>query len=203
MTSLPVSGSGGSSIPTGRRTSAGRRASPRPASHPAARSCSSTRSLHPTDATEIWARLDASPPTVVVILKPDHVRDVDVFVRALRRARIRPLPRVARQHSGDGARGDRAWRRAARRPRRPLRRAWPQRDAGLAARAARPRLRRCADGTGRELLVWGTPWHEERTLPALRALLELPFEHVIVSHGEPVHDRAAYERALELPPWSD
>jgi hypothetical protein len=22
-----------------------------------------------------------------------------------------------------------------------------------------------------------------------------------VSHGEPVHDRAAYERALELPPW--
>ena len=34
-----------------------------------------------------------------------------------------------------------------------------------------------------------------------RALLELPFEHVIVSHGEPVHDRAAYERALELPAW--
>jgi hypothetical protein len=29
----------------------------------------------------------------------------------------------------------------------------------------------------------------------------LPFEHIIVSHGEPVHDRAAYERALELPPW--
>jgi hypothetical protein len=25
---------------------------------------------------------------------------------------------------------------------------------------------------------------------------------VIVSHGEPVHDRAAYERALELPPWA-
>jgi glyoxylase-like metal-dependent hydrolase (beta-lactamase superfamily II) len=54
-----------------------------------------------------------------------------------------------------------------------------------------------------ELLVWGTPWHEERTLPALRALLELPFEHVIVSHGDPVHDRAAYERALELAPWGE
>jgi hypothetical protein len=39
-------------------------------------------------------------------------------------------------------------------------------------------------------------------LPALRSLLELPFEHVIVSHGEPVHTRAAYERALELTPWS-
>jgi len=54
------------------------------------------------------------------------------------------------------------------------------------------------DGT---LRVWATPWHEERVVPALRALLELPFEHVIVSHGEPVHDRAAFERALELPPW--
>ena len=52
-----------------------------------------------------------------------------------------------------------------------------------------------------ELLVWGTPWHEERVLPALRAMLELPFEHVIVSHGQPVHDRAAFERALSLPPF--
>ena len=56
---------------------------------------------------------------------------------------------------------------------------------------------------GGDLRVWGTPWHEARVLPALRALLELPFERVIVSHGEPVHDRAAYERALELPPFSD
>ena len=56
---------------------------------------------------------------------------------------------------------------------------------------------------GGELRVWATPWHEERVLPALRALLELPFEHVVVSHGEPLHDRAAFERALELPPFSD
>ncbi len=52
-----------------------------------------------------------------------------------------------------------------------------------------------------ELRVWSTPWHEERALPALRALLDLPFEHVIVSHGEPVHTRADYQRALELEPW--
>ena len=45
-----------------------------------------------------------------------------------------------------------------------------------------------------DLLVWWTPWHQERALPALRALLELPFERVIVSHGKPVHDRKAYER---------
>jgi hypothetical protein len=37
---------------------------------------------------------------------------------------------------------------------------------------------------------------------ALRELLELPFDYVIVSHGEPVHTRAAYERALELIPWA-
>ncbi len=55
---------------------------------------------------------------------------------------------------------------------------------------------------GGELRVWATPWHEERALPALRRLLELPFELVIVSHGEPVHDRAAFERALELRPWA-
>ena len=53
-----------------------------------------------------------------------------------------------------------------------------------------------------DLLVGGTPWHEERVLPALRALLDLPFETVIVSHGKPVHDRAAFERALERPPHS-
>jgi glyoxylase-like metal-dependent hydrolase (beta-lactamase superfamily II) len=47
-----------------------------------------------------------------------------------------------------------------------------------------------------ELRVWTSPAHEERALPALRRLLELPFELVIVSHGEPVHSRAAYERAL-------
>jgi len=42
---------------------------------------------------------------------------------------------------------------------------------------------------GGELRVWATPW-----------LLDLPFEHVIVSHGEPVHTRSDYERALALPP---
>jgi hypothetical protein len=34
----------------------------------------------------------------------------------------------------------------------------------------------------------------------MRALLELPFDRVIVSHGEPMQTRAAYERALKLVP---
>ena len=33
----------------------------------------------PEDEAEIWERLDAKPPTMAVILKPDHVRDVDLF----------------------------------------------------------------------------------------------------------------------------
>ena len=37
--------------------------------------------IAPPDESEVWARLDANPPTLVVILKPDHVRDVDLFVR--------------------------------------------------------------------------------------------------------------------------
>jgi len=40
-------------------------------------------------------------------------------------------------------------------------------------------------------------------LPALRVLLDLPFEHVIVSHGEPVHARSGYDLALERMPWSE
>jgi hypothetical protein len=54
---------------------------------------------------------------------------------------------------------------------------------------------------GGVLRVWDTPWHEERARPALRALLELPLEHVLVSHGEPVHTRADFEAALERAPW--
>jgi hypothetical protein len=51
--------------------------------------------------------------------------------------------------------------------------------------------------------VWATPWHEERTLPALRALLDLPFEHVLVSHGEPVHGREDFVAALNRTPWGE
>src|SRR5262249_51499891 len=51
------------------------------------------------------------------------------------------------------------------------------------------------------LRVWMSPTHDDRALPDLHAMLKLPFERVIISHGEPVHARAAFERALQLPPW--
>jgi hypothetical protein len=62
-----------------------------------------------------------------------------------------------------------------------------------------------ADGMtapGGVLGVWWSSALQERTLPALRALLDLPFEHVLVSHGEPVHGRADFEAAREREPWS-
>ncbi len=156
----------------------------------------------PPDAADLWARIDSRPPTAVVICKPDHIRDVDLFARRYEARAFGP---------------DLFFRQDI--PRTELEPIWPgyELPGGLVA---------LYDGRGRnetplwlpeqralvfadaltapegELRVWGSPWHRERTLPALRDLLELPFERVVVAHGEPVHDRAAYERALELDPWS-
>ena len=152
-------------------------------------------------AVDAWARLDGSPPGVAVVLKPDHVRDVDLFVTRY------------------GARGYGPWL------------FYPGDAPRAALIAIEPGdtlpggLIALYDGRGRnetpvwipehrtivfadavaapegELRVWDCPPLRERALPALRALLELPFERVIVSHGEPVHDRRAYERALDREPW--
>jgi hypothetical protein len=155
----------------------------------------------PDDAEEIWARLDRRPPSFLAVLKPDHVRDVDLFVdRYAARAfgpslfwpddvpatRLDPVEPGTELPGGLLALYDGRGRNET-----PL---WlPEQHALVFADALTER-----EG---DLRVWATPWHEERALPALAALLDLPFEHVIVSHGEPVHDRAAYQRALELPPW--
>jgi glyoxylase-like metal-dependent hydrolase (beta-lactamase superfamily II) len=155
----------------------------------------------PDDADEVWTRLDARPPTLVVVLKPDHVRDVDLFARRYGARAFGPslfwpddVPETALEPVEPGSElpgGLVALYDGRGRNETPL---WlpEQRALVFADALAAP---------ARDLRVWATPWHEERALPALRALLELPFELVIVSHGEPVHDRAAYERALELPPW--
>lgn len=156
----------------------------------------------PAEATELWARLDARPPTIVVVLKPDHVRDVDLFVDRYGARAFGPhwfwrdnIPETELEGMEPGAElpgGLVALYDGRGRNETPL---WlPEQRALVFADALT-----APNGV---LLVWSTPWYEERTLPALRKLLELPFEHVVVSHGEPVHDRAAYERALELPPWA-
>ena len=157
--------------------------------------------LPPEDAREIWARLDSQPPTLAVVLKPDHVRDVDAFVRRYGSRAFGPwlfwrtdIPETELQPIEPGSElpgGLLALYDGRGRNETPL---WlPEQRALVFADAL--------TAPNGELRVWASPSHEERALPALRKLLELPFEVVIVAHGEPVHDRGAYERALELPPW--
>jgi hypothetical protein len=156
----------------------------------------------PPGARDVWERIDADPPSAVVVLKPDHTRDVDLFVRWY----------------GAEAYGPQLyWRDGV--PRTELRAVHPGAElpGGLTAHddgrgmletplyLPEQRALVFADGMtapGGTLRVWATPWHEERVLPALRRLLALDFEHVLVSHGEPVHDRAAFAAALEREPWS-
>ena len=156
----------------------------------------------PAAAAEVWRRLDARPPTAVVVLKPDHVRDVDLFVRRYGARAFGPrlffredIPETNLEFIEPGSQlpgGLVALYDGRGRNETPL---WlpEQRTLVFADALTAP---------GGELRVWASPFHKERALPTLRALLDLPFERVIVSHGEPVHSRAAYERALELPTWS-
>jgi len=158
--------------------------------------------LAPPEGSEVWERLDARPPTMVVILKPDHVRDVDLFVRRYGARAFGPwlfwrsnIPQTELEPIEPGSElpgGLRALYDGRGRNETPL---WLPEQKTIVF----------ADGMTApegELRIWGTP-QIHRALPALRELLELPFERVIVAHGEPVHDRAAFERALELPPWDE
>jgi glyoxylase-like metal-dependent hydrolase (beta-lactamase superfamily II) len=156
----------------------------------------------PPSASEVWTRLDARRPTAIVVLKPDHVRDVDLFVRWY----------------GVPAHGPELfWRDDIPRTELTPVRPGDELPGGLLAlydgrgRMETPlylpeqRALVFADGMtapGGVLRVWWSPTLQERTLPALRAMLDLPFERVLVSHGEPVHERADFEAALEREPWS-
>ena len=153
---------------------------------------------------EVWERLDADPPTVAVVLKPDHVRDVDLFVERYRARGFGPwlfwpenIPKTALGPVQPGTElpgGLVALHDGRGRMETPL---WlPEQRAIVVADALT-----APEG---QLLIGETPWHQERVLPALRAWLNLPFEHVIVSHSNdaPVHDRASFERALDRPAHS-
>jgi hypothetical protein len=156
----------------------------------------------PTTGADVYRRLDATRPTRIVILKPDHVRDVTLFshwydipahgpwlywkgdapgidLQPILPDEILPGGLVALFDARGGIE-------------RPL--YLPEQKAIV-----------FADGMtapGGVLRVWWTPVLERRVLPALRAMLELPFERVLVSHGEPVHTRADFEAALEREAWS-
>lgn len=155
----------------------------------------------PPEATEIWDRLNANPPTMAVVLKPDHVRSIDALVGRYRCRAYGPdvfykddLPTTDLEAiwPGDLLPGGFVPLYDGRsRNETPL---WLPEQRTIVFADALTTL-------GGELQVWGSPWHSQAVLPALRAFLDLPFERVIISHGEPVHDRAEFERALARAPF--
>ena len=157
-----------------------------------------------TNAEELWKRLDDRPPTMAGVIIPDHVRDIDEFVSRYHVRSFGPrlfwpddVPKTQLEIiEPDGVLpgGLVALYDGRGRLETPL---WlPEQRVIVFGDALTER--------GGDLGVWGSPWHEKRALPALRELLKLPFEQVIISHcdHEPVHSRAAFERALQLPPWT-
>ena len=157
-----------------------------------------------TPAEELWKRLDSRPPTIAAVTIADHVRDIDEFVNRYKIRGFGPrlfwpddipttqleviepdrlLPGgIIALYDGRGRLETPLWL--------PEQRVIVFGDA-LTERAG-------------VLRIWSSSQHEKRALPAMRELLSLPFERVIISHAhnEPVHDRAAFERALKLPPWT-
>ena len=176
----------------------------------------------PPGASLVWDRLDARPPTAVVVLIPDHVRpcwsapavyqvakragnriewSVDFLVRRYGcatygpatfepgqelEAPVHPIAADMVLPGGVVALADpRGFNET------PL---WlPEQRVLVFADALTERHG--------ELRTWTMRDIDGSAPRALRTLLQLPFERVIISHGEPVHSRAEYERALERPPW--
>jgi hypothetical protein len=160
----------------------------------------------PIEGTEVYRRLEVTRPTRVVIVKPDHVRDLDLFCHwygipahgpwlwergIAPQVEVEPILPDAVLPGGLVALVD--GRGGIERPMYlPEQRAIVFADGMTAPKSA-----------GGLLRIWWTPVIEQRVKPALRAMLDLPFEWVIVSHGEPVHTRDDFIAALDREPWSE
>jgi hypothetical protein len=151
-------------------------------------------------ARAAWERIDAFAPDTAIVLKPDHVRDVDLFVRWYGVRALGPvlfwsadIPKTELEQvrPGDTLPGGlRAFDDGRGMMETPV--YLPEQRALVFADAMT-----APDG---ELRVWDSALHERRALPALRELLALPFEHVIVSHGAPLHTREDFIAALDREP---
>jgi hypothetical protein len=172
--------------------------------------------LPPADASKVWDRFADKPPTAVAVLIGDHMREtwddrriwsVDALVNRYGCRAYGPnafdddmLENVGpSEHAGQRKIVPGQELPGGLLPFRDVR-GWHETPLYL------PQHKTLVFGDGMTerqgtLRVWMSPTHEERAIPDLRAMLDVPFERVIVSHGEPVHTREAFEQALELPPW--
>ena len=152
---------------------------------------------------DVLKRLDENPPTSAIVTMPDHVRDIDFFVKRygvkaygpmflfpddVPKSRLEPIAADSELPGGLVPLFDARGRLET-----PI---WIPGQRVIAFGDA-------LTERGGEVRVWDSPWHAAREVPALRAMLGLPFEAVIISHcdTDPVHTRAEFERALELSPW--
>jgi Ankyrin repeats (many copies) len=167
--------------------------------------------LPPDDANQVWHRLAERPPTAVAVLLADHLREtwsnpktwsIDAAVRHYRCRAFGP-------HVWDPDQGPPETKVQTIQPNDELPgglfafrdpRGWNETPLWLPEHRALVFGDTLTERSG-SLRVWMSPTHYERALPDLRAMLDLPFERVIISRGEPVHTREAFERALDLPPW--
>ncbi len=176
----------------------------------------------PSEASAVWDRLDARPPTAVVTLLPDHLRPAwrpPAVIDAAKRAgsRIEWSVDLLVRRYGCAAYGLATFEpgQELETPLQPI--AADTVLPGGAVALADPRgfsetpvwlpeqrVLVFADAlTERngELRTWTMRDIDGSAPRAFRALLRLPFERVIIAHGEPVHSRAEFERALERRPW--
>ena len=166
--------------------------------------------LPPEDATEVWDRLARRAPTAVAIIIPDHLRETATDRKTW------SIDAVVDRY-GARAFGPRVWDPDQGPPKSAVHTIRPGDELPGGLRALRsprgneetplwlPEQRALvfADGMTAQdgaLRIWDTD-HLERVLPELRAMLELPFEHVLVSHGDPVHTREDFIAALDREPY--
>lgn len=155
------------------------------------------------DCIGVWERLASNPPTMAIVTMPDHVRDIDMFVVQYGLKPYGPMfffidqvpnskltPIIAETELPGGVR---ALYDARGRAETPI--YLPEHRTIVFGDAL-------TEHNG-QLRVWDSPWHEKREIPALKEMLKLPFERVIVSHcyEKPVHSRADFEKALALRPF--
>jgi len=175
----------------------------------------------PPDGRAVWDRLDARPPTAVVTLLPDHIRptwDTPAAHQAAREGgRIEWSVDLLVRRYGCAAYGPATFE-PGEELETPVRKIAPDTTLpGGAVALADPRgfsetplwlpeqrvivFGDALTERNGQLRTWTMRDVDGSAKRTLHALLELPFERVIISHGEPVHGRAEYKRALERPPW--